>query len=138
MFRKLRGIASDDAKDKQKSLPLLPIAKPKSGKGEIQITVPVDIVKCYSFDNLDEVARLAHVISGFYDGVNSLYKIPSQSEYYLILRKSQHSPEDFNKICNIITEYARSENYSASDEAYLNEHGELIIANKALQNMVQL
>ncbi len=136
MFRKLRGISSDDSKDKQKALSL-PRKSKRSGRGELQITVPVDIVKCYSFESIDEVARLARIVDGFYNGTNTLYRSDEDSLYYLIIRKAQHTPEDFNKVCNIITEYARSEDYKASDEAYLNEHCELIISNTALQQMVQ-
>ena len=133
MFKKLRGISSDDSKDKSKTA--APRKKARSVRGELQITVPVDLVKCYSFENLDEVARLAHIVAGFYDGVNTLYKNPADSHYYLIIRKAQHTPEDFNKICNIITEYAQSETYKASDEAFLNEHCIKIIADSALQQM---
>ena len=136
IFRKLRGIASDDSKEQQKTLPL-PKKKKRNGRGELQITVPVDIVKCYSFESIDEVSRLARIVSGFYKGLNTLYKSPENSLYYLIIRKAQHTPEDFNKICNIITEYARSEDYKSSDEAYLNEHCEIIISDKALQQMAE-
>ena len=45
--------------------------------------------------------------------------------------------EEFNKVCNILTEYGRGKAFTVSGEAYLKEHGELISVS-ALQQLVQL
>ena len=34
-----------------------------------------------------------------------VYKNPSSGSYYLVLHRSEHEPEEFNKICNILYEY---------------------------------
>lgn len=99
----------------------------------IQITVPVDIIKLYFFKNMDLLLDLAHILKGIYDGQNTLYEDIEDEGYYLIIRKSSHTPELFNKVCNIITEYASVEEYSPSVQAYFDEHGHVVIADRALQ-----
>ena len=51
--------------------------------------------------------------------------------------QSSLSPEDFNRVCNILTEYGQGKAFSLSGEAYLTEHGELI-SDSALQQLIQL
>ena len=55
----------------------------------IQITVPVDIVKLYAFKSMDVLIELAHILKGIYDGQNTLYKDKSDDRYYLIIRKTR-------------------------------------------------
>lgn len=106
---------------------------------DIQITVPVDIIKLYSFGDINVLIDLAHKVKGLYDGENTLYRDPSAEDgYFLIIRKSSLSPEIFNKVCNIITEYATAENYTPTVQAYLDEHGEVLISGSALQNLAMV
>ena len=94
--------------------------------------VLVDITKLFVFDGLDEVNRLARVLKGFYNGCNVLYKNKLNRKYYLVISKSQHTPEEFNKVCNILAEYAHQEKYSAI-RAYFEEHYDIILKKDALQ-----
>lgn len=93
----------------------------------------VDVTRLYVFQSLREVQRLSRVLHGFYDGENSLYKNNAEQLYFLVIHQSGHSPLDYNKICNIISEYGRCGKYSAATEAYLAEHYETILAGNALQ-----
>ena len=90
-------------------------------------------MKVYSFKNLSEVTKLSSVISNYYEGNNSLYKNPVNSMYYLIITKSEHTPEEFNKICNIISEYGRPERTTYASPYYYEEHFESIVKNNAVQ-----
>ena len=99
----------------------------------IQITVPVDIIKLYSFKDMDTLIDLAHILNGLYDGQNTLYKDDTEGIYYLIVRKTSLTPEAFNKVCNIITEYATVESYTPSVQAYFDEHVTPMIEDAALQ-----
>lgn len=96
-------------------------------------SVVVDITKLFVFDELDEVNRLARVLKGFYNGCNVLYKNKLNRKYYLVISKSQHTPEEFNKVCNILAEYAHQEKYSSAIRAYFDEHYEVILKEDALQ-----
>lgn len=100
--------------------------------------VVVDITKLFVFRQLEDVSRLAHVLKGFYNGCNVLYKNVTARKYYLVISKSQHTPEDFNKVCNILSEYAKQEKYTASVQAYFEEHYETILSENALQVLAEL
>lgn len=112
--------------------------KKKSKKQEPVVEVPYNLTKLYKFPQLDSVIRVAGVLNGSYDGYNSLYKDDHSKTYHLIISKSDHTPEEFNKICNILSEYGMSSKYSAATEAFYTEHMEQLIAEDALQKLALL
>ena len=95
------------------------------------------MTKLYRFRDLDTVIRAAHILQNSYQGYNTLYKNPEGREYLLTLSKSAHTPEEFNKVCNIICEYAQQKNYNPAvgNEAFFEEHLECIVADEALQKL---
>ena len=97
----------------------------------------VNLIRLYEFDTLDDVIAAAHGLNGYFTGTNTLYKDLADELYKLVLHQSSLSPEDFNRVCNILTEYGHGKAFSLSGEAYLTEHGELI-SNSALQQLIQL
>ena len=92
-----------------------------------------NLTKMFEFKSLDQVERLAKVLGGFYVGENDLYKDEVKNRLYLLVQKSNHTPEEFNKVCNIISEYAIHRKYAATKEAFLKEHGKLLIKANALE-----
>lgn len=92
-----------------------------------------NLTKFFSFQSLAEISRLAEHIATCYHGQNSIYKDSSQGKYYLVISKSDHTPEEFNKICNIISEYGRAERTTYASYSYFEEHFEPIIKDKAIQ-----
>lgn len=93
-----------------------------------------NLVRMCSFSSLNEVLKLAHILSGYYQGTNSLYKTRDDS-YILVITKSGHSPAEFNKVCNILSEYGTPLKSLPASEAYLEEHYEPIIKHSALQSL---
>jgi len=114
------------------------INKDEINQTEEYTPLVVDITKLFVFNHLDEVNRLAHVLKGFYNGCNVLYKNNTNRKYYLVISKSQHTPEEFNKVCNILSEYAHQEKYSSSVHAFFDEHYKAIIKDNALQKLADL
>ena len=100
-------------------------------------TPTVDLIRLFSFYHLDDVIAAAHGLNGFFTGKNTLYKDSSDGRYQLVLHQSEYSPEEFNKVCNILSEYGSGRAFSAAGEAHLKEHGELI-SSSALQQLTQL
>lgn len=98
---------------------------------------PVNLVRLYTFHGLDDVIAASHGLNGFYTGENTLYKESPDGRYHLVIHQSSCSPEDFNKVCNILSEYGRGKALNQAGEAHLIEHGELITRN-ALQQLAQL
>lgn len=94
-----------------------------------------DIIKLFSFREMSYIIRLSHVLEHFYTGDNSLFLDEPERVYYLVLHKSDHSPAEFNKVCNILSEYALQNHYIESAEAYFKEHFKCIAAHDALQRL---
>lgn len=102
------------------------------------VDVLTDITKLFVFQSLDDVTRLAHVLNGFYHEQNDLYKNLATKKFYLVIHKGSHTPEDFNKVCNILSEYAHQERYTEAAEAYFEEHYDCIVPSNALSVLADL
>lgn len=105
---------------------------------ENPVNVLVDITKLFVFQDLAEVTRLAQILKGFYAGKNDLYKNEALHKYYLLVRKSSQSPEEFNKVCNILSEYASQQVYTPAAGAFFQEHYRLLLKGNAIQTLAQL
>lgn len=99
---------------------------------------PKELSKIFSFQHLSQLARLARVLKGFYVGDSSVYKNKETEGYSLVITKGSHTPAEFSKVCNVISEYGTSERYTSAAEAYLSEHCELFIPEHALQALTQI
>ncbi|MCD8054786.1 MAG: adaptor protein MecA [Lachnospiraceae bacterium] len=105
-----------------------------SGQKEESVdSLPLFSVFC--FTRLDPILEAAAVLRGIYRGANSLYKCPSDRNYYLVVHKSDHTAEEFNKICNVLTEYGQRIRSNPGSEAYYEEHFERLTGPKALQHL---
>lgn len=111
--------------------------KTQAGTRAGRSALPV-LTRMYRFKTLDHVIDAAGALRGFYRGKNTLYHLKKEGSYILVIHQSSHSAEDYNKVCNIITEYGVSEKYSATAEAYYAEHEETVIVGSALQELASL
>ena len=87
----------------------------------------------YSFKSLDDVEQLAYLISPIYIGISSLYKLEGQ--YYLILSKNQIKSRFEHQLECHLSEFGTKINNPVSFEGFVVEHGELIIANHAIEHL---
>ena len=103
-------------------------------------TVPAaaNLTKVYSFPNLTAVTALAQLISPHYFGENTLYKDEVSTNYYLVLHMSNHTPEEFNRICNVISEYGTPVNTGYASLSYFAEHFKPIVKADAVQTLTVL
>ncbi len=124
---------SDDAEKGQ----FIPLSDSTDVKSVVK-TAPVDIFKLFRFNKLETVLRISKVLSVFELGKNSLYLSPDKKDYYLILHKSDMTPEDFNKVCNILSEYSTQFSLNSASLAFFEEHQEPIIKNDSLQKLAAL
>lgn len=95
------------------------------------------MIRIYGFDNLNALTKLSKILVGFYEGVNSLYK-DEDGTYLLSVSKSDHTPADFNRVCNILSEYGYCLKSVNGSDAYLAEHNTPIICENAIQTLSQL
>ncbi|MBH1940708.1 adaptor protein MecA [Mobilitalea sibirica] len=122
---------SDDSEESSKDISDVNESMNEDNKSVFQISS--NLTKIYSFRTLREVTELSNILLGYYNGVNTLYKNPVNSTYYLVISKSHHTPEEFNKICNIISEFGKAEKSTYASSTYYEEHYEVIVKNHALQ-----
>lgn len=102
------------------------------------VNIAPNLSKTFTFRTLAEVNSLSRIIAPFYHGINTLYKNPLNSKYYLIVHISDHTPEDFNKVCNIISEFGRTEHVNYASVSYYEEHFEKIVDKNAVQVLYKL
>jgi adapter protein MecA 1/2 len=97
-----------------------------------------ELTRIYSFTSLQIVIHLSRILINSYLGINSLYKRKRDDRYVLVITKGSISPSDFNKICNVLSEYGTPEKTVSASEAYLEEHFEPLIRNTAIQDLALL
>ncbi|MCD8346594.1 MAG: adaptor protein MecA [Lachnospiraceae bacterium] len=97
-----------------------------------------NLMRAYCFHSLDEVIRVASVLGDIYDGPNTLFKSEEDNAYYLLLKKAACTPAQFNKVCNILSEYAVACKFTVGLEAYFREHFETIVAEHALKSLREI
>lgn len=131
IFQKIREAAQNKGASAKSAA-----AQPAEKEQSSQNNTSINLIRLYTFHNLDDVIAASHGLNGFYTGNNNLYK-ESDNKYQLVLHQSDCSPEDFNKVCNILSEYGKGKSLTAAGEAYFVEHGELLSVN-ALQQLMQL
>ena len=131
-FDSLSGISEQDI-IKANGKGFLDAKESEPNKDTPKPKVPSKLSKVFSFNSLNEVIALAGVLVGFYRGVNTLYKDTVRSKYYLVMNKSEHTLDEFNKICNIALEYGEPQRNTYATIFYYDEHYEVIVKDQALQ-----
>ena len=94
--------------------------------------------RLYSFATLHDVTRMAHVAAPSYKGINTLYKDEASGKYLLLITPAGQNATDFNRICNLISEYGKPEKSVFSAKAYLEEHYEPLIKDHAIDALAQI
>ena len=95
-------------------------------------------IRLFSFSTLDWVILASRVLGNMYRGANTLYKDAPNDVYILALTQSEHSTTEFNKFCNMLSEYGCLEKASPAILAYMEEHCEVIVSANAVQELCQI
>lgn len=112
-------------------------AEPPADKPAPEETVS-HITRVFSFDSLDDISSVSRIIDRFYHDNNSVYKNPSDKRYYLTISKNKTSAKDFNKVCNILSEYGKKENQFDNYTGFFSEHCDCIVKNHAMHILCRL
>lgn len=97
--------------------------------------VQTNNVRLFSFDSIDGVIEAAHLLAPLYNGSNTLYHDAVNHLYILALTQSDHTTNDFDKICNMLSEYGSLEKASGAVLAFLEEHCEIIVSANCMQKL---
>jgi len=90
-------------------------------------------LRIYSFDSLDMVSDAARAVKNLFSGINTLYKKPDTSQYFLVIKNDGSDSLAFSRVCNVLAEYGTKIHHEYASEAYYVEHYEVICQDKALQ-----
>ena len=64
--------------------------------------------------------------------------VKKDGKYYLFLHRCGYSSEEFNKVCNVLSEYAKQVHFTNATEAFFKEHFRPVIEKFALQTLSDL
>jgi adapter protein MecA 1/2 len=92
-------------------------------------------IRLFAFDSLSPAIDAAKVTASNYEGAATLYKDEKHSRYLLALVQGESSPETFDRVSNIISEYGTLQKASVTGLSYLEEHCEVLIADDALSRL---
>ncbi|MBQ7678032.1 MAG: adaptor protein MecA [Lachnospiraceae bacterium] len=115
-------------------------AKRDEAKKEDGTILPIDpsrFIRLYQASSLDALIALAHILRGYYLADNTLYH-PKNNDYYLLLHIGEHTAEQFNKVCNVASEYATMRRITGGTSQYFAEHARPVIEHYALQTLAQI
>ena len=92
------------------------------------------LTRAFVFDNMDDVIHACHALCSFFRGESSLYRTKGEKRYLLVVHQSQ-TPEDFNRVYNILSEYGSGRAFLASHEAHMREHEESVLIGDAVPKL---
>ena len=89
--------------------------------------------RVFSFKSFDEFSEAAAATSLIFKDKSTLYLDASSGRFYLTLERATTSNIDYNKTCNILSEYGTKESLNSSSVCYFREHYRCIIQGRAIQ-----
>lgn len=96
------------------------------------------LTRLFLFRSLYAVTSIAKMLGESFVGENSLYKDESEGIFLLVVSGKGFTPKEFNRICNILSEYGTPRKSFPANRSYLEEHFSPIIAGHALQSLSRL
>ena len=138
VFNKLEGAETflnllEKVKEKIGAVESTPPEKEKTPETENK-----NVLRLFSFATLDVVIEASYLLQGMYFGSNTLYKDPAENIYILALTQSEHTTKDFNRICNMLSEYGTLEKAGGAALAFLEEHCSTIVSPDAVQKLASI
>lgn len=93
-------------------------------------------LKLFIFNNLEDVIKGSRMIAPLFTSKSSLYKDSNEGDYILLLTRDEMSREDFDKVCNLMSEYSTPTlEVDGPILAYIQEHCESLLVNDAIHKL---
>lgn len=96
------------------------------------------LTRVFLFESLHPIITIARLLGSKYRGGSFLYKDEHKGKYLLTLNQGEINAEDFNRVCNVISEYGNAQKALPSGDSYLEEHYTVLIKNNALLSLADL
>ena len=97
-----------------------------------------DLTRIFAFDSLNKLIRLSGLLAESIHSENSLYKDEQENMYLLVLTKGVHTAGEFNRMCNVLSEYGTAKKMHQASRSYLEEHFLPLIAGNALKSLAKM
>lgn len=112
------------------------VAKKKSEKkNNAKKNEPKSTYRIFSFQNINDISKAAVMIAPIYHDENSLYKSPVDNLYYLIVNNESGDIENYQRVCNLLSEYGTKVKANYAMPYYFSEHFKIIIKKDAIQTL---
>ncbi len=95
---------------------------------------PARPTRIFVFSSISEVMDAASQIGSACPCPTALYKDTKKDQYLLTISKGEATPEDYGRLCNVLSEYGKVVRGGIS-EIFLKEHCETIMASNCIQNL---
>jgi|GEM_PF-5121949 adapter protein MecA 1/2 len=92
----------------------------------------------FRFDGIEDVIRGARYIAPAYQGGSVLFRNHSENRYYLCLTRTGEDVAVFSKCCLALTEFGYEGDSADSSIAYMYEHYEVVLPEKAVAALAKL
>ena len=97
-----------------------------------------NLTRMFIFSTLAQVTKLARLAGTHYHGVNYLYKDDAYGTYILVVTKGTHTKGEYNRFCNMLSEYGNMQKAIPAAEHFLEEHFTPILKDNALATLAEL
>ena len=97
-----------------------------------QADEPRALSRVFQMSSLQQVMNVCQLIASNYDGMSTLYKDDSEHRYFLMLTADTSLRDNFDRICNVLSEYGSLQRSSSGSESYLSEHCEALVCGDAV------
>ena len=96
------------------------------------------LIRLFRFDSMRSLLSMTNSLRIPYHGDSCVFKDNKTNQYLLMLSGTSDSAPEYNKLCNMISEYGALLKVLPTTPAYLAEHCESIIASDALNVLAGL
>ena len=94
--------------------------------------------RIFSFQNINDISKAAAMVAPIYHDNNSLYKSPNDNLYYLIVNHEATDMENYQRACNLLSEYGTKVKSNYAMPYYFAEHFKMIIKGDAIQTLASI
>ena len=94
--------------------------------------------RVFSFQNINDISKAAVMVAPIYQDDNSLYKSPFDNHYYLIVNHQSEDMENYQRVCNLLSEYGTKVKANYAMPYYFAEHFKVIIKKDAIQTLASI
>lgn len=94
--------------------------------------------RVFSFQNINDISKAAAMVAPIYKDSNTLYKSPFDNHYYLIVNNQSEDMENYQRVCNLLSEYGTKVKANYAMPYYFSEHFKMIIKNDAIQTLASI